>query len=78
MTHLLTLIVVLPLLGAVLNGFYFIHMLRLRRQINPATPPGGANRVDPYRLNEMDRRMLKEAFKQARRLQVKLALRYGL
>jgi hypothetical protein len=29
-------------------------------------------------LNEMDRRMLKEAFKQARKLQVKLALRYGL
>jgi CBS domain-containing protein len=65
-------------LAAVLNGFYFIHMLRLRRQIDPATPPGGANRVDPYALNEMDRRMLKEAFKQARKLQVKLALRYGL
>jgi CBS domain-containing protein len=65
-------------LAAVLSGFYFIHMLRLRRQINPATPPGGANRVDPYSLNEMDRRMLKEAFKQARKLQVKLALRYNL
>ncbi len=65
-------------LAAVLNGFYFIHMLRLRRQINPATPPGGANRVDPYSLNEMDRHMLKEAFKQARKLQIKLALRYNL
>jgi CBS domain-containing protein len=65
-------------LAAVLNGFYFIHTLRLRRQIDPTTPPGGANRVDPYSLNEMDRRMLKEAFKQARRLQVNLALRYGL
>jgi len=65
-------------LAAVLNGFYFIHMLRLRRQIDPTTPPGGANRVDPYLLNEMDRRMLKEAFKQARRLQMNLALRYNL
>ena len=65
-------------LAAVLNGFYFIHMLRLRRQIDPTTPPGGANRIDPYSLNEMDRRMLKEAFKQARQLQVNLALRYNL
>jgi CBS domain-containing protein len=65
-------------LAAVLNGFYFIHMLRLRRQIDPTNPPGGANRVDPYSLNEMDRRMLKEAFKQARKLQVNLALRYNL
>jgi CBS domain-containing protein len=65
-------------LAAVVNAFYFIHTLRLRRQIDPATPPGGANRVDPDLLNEMDRRMLKEAFKQARKLQLKLALRYNL
>ena len=65
-------------LAAVVSGFYFIQTLRIRRQIDPATPPGGANRVNPYLLNEMDRRMLKEAFRQARKLQVKLALRYGL
>jgi CBS domain-containing protein len=65
-------------LGAMVNAFYFIQMLRLRRQIDPATPPGGANRINPYLLHDMDRHMLKEAFKQARRLQTKLALRYNL
>lgn len=65
-------------MDGVISGFYFIHMLRLRRQIDPATPPGGENRVNPYRLNEMDRRMLAEAFRQARKLQVNLALRYSL
>ncbi len=65
-------------LGAVISGFYFIQILRLRRQINATTPPGGENRVNPYSLNEMDRRMLKEAFKQARKLQMNLALRYNL
>lgn len=65
-------------MDGVITGFYFIHMLRLRRQIDPATPAGGENRVNPYRLNDMDRRMLAEAFRQARKLQVNLALRYGL
>jgi CBS domain-containing protein len=63
---------------AMVQGFHFVQMLRLRRQIDPATPPGGANRVNPYRLNDMDRRMLKEAFRQARRLQTRLQLRYNL
>jgi CBS domain-containing protein len=65
-------------LDAVVDAFYFIHTLRLRRQMNPGIPPAGANRVNPYALNEMDRRMLKEAFKQARKLQQKLAFRYNL
>jgi CBS domain-containing protein len=59
-------------------AFHFIQMLRLRRQIDPATPAGGANRVNPYTLNEMDRRMLKEAFRQARKLQTRLQLKYNL
>jgi CBS domain-containing protein len=59
-------------------AFHFIQMLRLRRQIDPATAPGGANRVNPYTLNDMDRRMLKEAFRQARRLQTRLQLRFNL
>jgi CBS domain-containing protein len=59
-------------------AFHFIQMLRLRRQIDPATPHGGANRVNPYTLNEMDRRMLKEAFRQARKLQTRLQLKYNL
>ena len=31
-----------------------------------------ANRIDPYALNEVDQRMLKEAFRQARKLQRRL------
>jgi CBS domain-containing protein len=62
----------------IVAAFHFIQMLRLRRQIDPATPAGGANRVNPYTLNEMDRRMLKEAFRQARKLQTRLQLKYNL
>lgn len=63
--------------AAVVEGFYFIYRLRLRRQMHPSTPVAGANRVNPYALNEMDRQMLKEAFKQARKLQLRLTLEYG-
>lgn len=51
------------------EGFHFIHRMRLRAQMNPDTPSGRANRLNPYTLNHMDRQMLKQAFKQARRLQ---------
>ncbi len=47
---------------------------------HPATEPGGGaqrprqalNRLDPYALNEIDQRMLREAFRQARVLQTHL------
>jgi CBS domain-containing protein len=65
-------------LGAVTEAFYFIQMLRLRQQMNPATPPGAVNRVDPDKLNAMDRELLKESFRQARKLQARLKLAYGL
>ena len=54
---------------AMVEGFHFIHRMRLRAQMNPDTPSGRANRLNPYTLNDMDRQMLKQAFKQARRLQ---------
>ena len=38
----------------------------------------GENRVDPDKLNELDRQVLKEAFKQAKRLQSRLQLEYRL
>jgi len=34
--------------------------------------------VDPDHLNDLDRRILKEAFRQARKLQTHLALNYNL
>ena len=39
---------------------------------------GAANLIDPYALNEVDQRMLKEAFRQARKLQQRLQSHYQL
>ncbi len=64
-------------INAVIDGFFFIQQLRLRNQ-RAGTPPGAENRVDPDKLNELDRQVLKEAFKQAKRLQSRLQLEYRL
>lgn len=58
---------------AIAEAFFFIQRMRLRAQFDPDTPSDGINRLDPYRLNEMDREVLKQAFKQARKLQASLA-----
>jgi CBS domain-containing protein len=70
---------------ALVDAFEYLQMLRLRVQRggldpdaheSPATesapasqPDPARNRLDPYALNELDRRLLKEAFRQARSLQ---------
>jgi CBS domain-containing protein len=64
-------------INAMIEGFFFIQQLRLRNQ-RAGTPPGGENRVNPDKLNELDRQVLKEAFKQAKRLQARLQLEYRL
>lgn len=61
--------------GALVEAFDFIQLLRLRRQRAATRPP---NQVAPAELNEMERARLKEAFRQGRRLQHLLALRYEL
>ena len=63
---------------AMIDGFYFIQLLRLFHQHDLQGSEAGANRIDPDRLNELDRLILKEAFKQARKLQEKLRLDYNL
>jgi CBS domain-containing protein len=63
--------------NAVIEGFFFIQKLRLRNQ-QADTRPGAENRIDPDKLNELDRQVLKEAFKQAKRLQARLQLEYRL
>lgn len=63
--------------NAVIEGFFFIQQLRLRNQ-RAGNKPGGENRVDPDQLNELDRQVLKESFKQAKRLQSRLQLEYRL
>ena len=64
---------------AIIDGFHFVQLLRLRNQDEfNATPDGertlAPNRVDPDALNELDRRILKEALRQARKLQSRLEL----
>ncbi|TCV85176.1 DUF294 nucleotidyltransferase-like domain-containing protein [Sulfurirhabdus autotrophica] len=59
------------------DAFLFIQLLRLRlhheqtERNEPLT-----NKVDPDSLNNLDQRILKEAFRQARKLQTKLGLDY--
>ncbi len=60
---------------ACLEAFGFIQHLRLRGQREKAGPP---NMIDPAALNELERAFLKESFRQARKLQQKLQLRYQL
>jgi len=65
--------------GALADAFHYIQILRLRRQYLEANVPAGAeNRIDPQRLNAIDRRILKEAFRQAVILQERLKLDYAL
>lgn len=67
-------------IAATVDAFHFLQMLRLRAQRGDLAEPGesgAGNRIDPYRLNDVDQRMLKEAFRQARQLQRRLQLTYG-
>jgi CBS domain-containing protein len=60
-----------------LSSFFFIQMLRLNGQheeMEAGKPMD--NRIDPDQLNDLDRRILKEAFRQARKVQARLALDY--
>lgn len=59
------------------SAFFFIQLLRLRQQ-HDENEQGLAmdNRINPDRLNDLDRRILKEAFRQARKIQARLALDY--
>ena len=61
------------------EAYHFIQLLRMRnhrQQAKEGRPL--SNRLDPDKLNELDRRILKEAFRQGRKLQSKIALEYQL
>jgi len=65
-----------------IDALLFIQVLRMRHHdemrgqgFNDAVLN---NLIDPEKLNELDRRILKEAFRQARKLQARLALEYHL
>jgi len=61
------------------EAYHYIQLLRMRhhRRLAEEGRPLD-NQIDPDTLNELDRRILKEAFRQARKLQGKLALDYQL
>jgi CBS domain-containing protein len=69
--------------SAIVDAFHFIQLLRLRNQEDVA--PGDTvaanrspNRINPDDLNELDRRILKEALRQARKLQSRLEMDFQL
>jgi CBS domain-containing protein len=64
---------------ATVDAYHFLQLLRLRAQRGGLEadgrvdrPRAARNRLDPYALNELDQRMLREAFRQARALQTHL------
>lgn len=70
-------------IAATVDAYQFLQLLRLRAQRGgfetvatgePSEDKGSRtpNRLDPYALNELDQRMLREAFRQARALQTHL------
>lgn len=58
------------------GGFEFLQMLRLRIQLEGGDEGGNPNRLRLDTLNDIDRRILKEAFRLARLLQQRLHLDY--
>ncbi|MCJ8170855.1 DUF294 nucleotidyltransferase-like domain-containing protein [Atopomonas sediminilitoris] len=65
--------------GAYEESYNFIQLTRLQlhqQQSRDGRPL--SNRIDPDALNPLDRRILRESFRQAQRLQASVALRYKL
>ena len=63
--------------AAEVEAFYLIQRFRIQKQLS-VDSPDLVNRIDPDNLNELNRLMLKEAFKQAKKLQLRLKLEHGL
>jgi CBS domain-containing protein len=64
-------------IDASVDAFLAIQQLRLRHQASQdAGGEDTANRIDPDKLNELQRHILKESFRLARKLQRRLALDY--
>ena len=74
--------------AAIADSFHFIQLLRLRNQedtssadansITGNVQPKNPNRINPDDLNALDRRILKEALRQARKLQSRLDMDFQL
>lgn len=64
-------------IDAITEAFNFILLMRLRYQ-GEDPHSDQVNRIDPEKLNDLDRRILKEAFRQARKIQNRLSVDYQL
>ena len=65
--------------AAYAEAYHFIQQTRLQQhQLQTRGGLSFSNRLDPDSLNQLDRRILRESFRQAQRLQSSLALRYQL
>ncbi|HEY1028791.1 MAG TPA: putative nucleotidyltransferase substrate binding domain-containing protein [Pseudomonas sp.] len=61
------------------EAYHFIQQTRMQQhQLQARDDRPYSNRLDPDSLNLLDRRILRESFRQAQRLQSSLALRYQL
>lgn len=74
---------VAPMLGvpeaeseAWIGGFEFLQLLRLHAQLDGTTVGDNPNRIDVGRLNDIDRRILKETLRVLRTLQQRVKLDY--
>ena len=66
---------ILPIGYAPIDAFYFLQMLRMEERQGQHWSPTPTH--SPDTLNDLERRILKEALRQARRLQTRLALDYS-
>ncbi|MDP2747526.1 putative nucleotidyltransferase substrate binding domain-containing protein [Pseudomonas sp.] len=61
------------------EAYHYIQQARMQQhQLQARNGQAYSNRVDPDNLNHLDRRILRESFRQAQRLQSSLAVRYQL
>jgi len=64
---------------AYIEAYQFIQLLRMQQhQLQAEQGMAYSNRIYPDELNTLDRRILRESFRQAQRLQSSLAFRYQL
>ena len=63
--------------AAAVEAFYLVQRFRIQQQLS-AGHPQASNRLNPATLNDLNRLMLKHAFKQGQKLQQRLKMDYGL
>ncbi len=66
-----------PEYEAWVSGFEFLQTLRLRIQLEGTASPQQPNHIEVARLNDIDRRILRESFRVARSLQQRLQMDYA-